>query len=95
MPCFVRGEYQEMGTELRKLFVLVREGFTEEMAPEMALKTEKLIYPAGKGAEGNHELSQGSRNLRRCVLQKWKGALYKFLRQKNVTISLTPTFIQG
>ena len=85
--CSTRGGYQELGAGLRKLFVGVRKSFTEEMTPEMALETEELISSPSsqqeREAEGKCELSQRGRNPPRCMPEKWKEALYKFLRQRN------------
>ena len=65
----------------------VRKSFTEEMTPEMALETEELISSPSsrqeREAEGKCELSQRGRNPPRCMPEKWKEALYKFLRQRN------------
>ena len=81
--CSTRGGYQELGARLRKLFVGVRKSFTEEMTPEMALETEELIHRQQREAERKCELSQRGRNPPRCMPEKWKEALYKFLKQRN------------
>lgn len=51
-----------MGTELRKLLLWVREGFTEEVTTEMVWETEEFIHWQARETEGKYKLSQGGRN---------------------------------